>query len=139
MTDINVKTGDVLLVDLSNAIGHQQGGTRYAVIVSNNLGNRVSPTVEILPGTSQRDNSTLPTHAHFEAGEIQGLPKGTTFEAESKWTINKFQIIKFVTHLSDSQMERIATAMLFATPVVIKAVRSGVHQSKYFEKILNYS
>ena len=49
MTDINVKTGDVLLVDLSNAIGHQQGGTRYAVVVSNNLGNRVSPTVEILP------------------------------------------------------------------------------------------
>ena len=41
-------TGDLVLVDLSNNIGHQQGGKRPAVIVSNNVGNAVSPMVEVL-------------------------------------------------------------------------------------------
>ena len=48
---MNVKTGDVVRITLPNAIGHQQGGERYAVVVSNNIGNKVSPTVEVLPGT----------------------------------------------------------------------------------------
>lgn len=49
-------TGDLVLVDLSNNIGHQQGGKRPAVIVSNNVGNAVSPMVEVLPLTTKRNN-----------------------------------------------------------------------------------
>jgi mRNA-degrading endonuclease toxin of MazEF toxin-antitoxin module len=136
---MNVKTGDVIRITLPNAIGHQQGGERYAVVVSNNIGNKVSPTVEVLPGTTKRDDSTLPTHAHFKAGEIQGLPRNTTFEAESQWVINKFQIIEIVGHLSDKQLERIATAMIMATPLVLKAFESNVHKTQRFQKILNFS
>ena len=139
MTNMNIKTGDVLLVDLSNAIGHQQGGTRYAVVVSNNIGNMKSPTIEVLPGTSQRNNSKLPTHAHFEPGEINGLPRGTTFEAESKWIINKFQIIKHVAHLTDAQLDKIAEAMLCATPLVLRAVENGVCESPKFQKIIRFT
>lgn len=136
---MNVKTGDVIRITLPNAIGHQQGGERYAVVVSNNIGNKVSPTVEVLPGTTKRDDSTLPTHAHFKAGEIQGLSRNTTFEAESQWVINKFQIIEIVGHLSDKQLERIATAMIMATPLVLKAFESNVHKTQRFQKILNFS
>ena len=59
-------TGDLVLVDLSNNIGHQQGGKRPAVIVSNNVGNAVSPMVEVLPLTTKRYKSTLPTHVDFK-------------------------------------------------------------------------
>lgn len=134
-----IKTGDVVRITLPNAIGHQQGGERYGVVVSNNIGNKNSPTVEILPGTTKRDNSTLPTHAHFEAGEIIGLSQNTTFEAESKWVINKFQIIEIVGHLNNDQLEKIAAAMIMATPLVIKAFESGVHKTQRFQKILNFS
>ena len=134
-----IRTGDVLLIDFSNAIGHQQGGIRYAVVVSNNIGNINSPTIEVLPGTSKRTGSRMPTHAHFEAGEISGLPDGTTFEAESKWTVNKFQIKKKVAHLTDEQLDRIATAMLYATPIVIKAVANGIHNTERFKKISDFT
>lgn len=135
----DIKTGDIVLVDLSNAVGHQQGGIRPAVVVSNNVGNCKSPTVTILPGTSQRIKSTLPTHAHFDADEIKGLTKQTTFEAESEITIDKRQIRKYIAHMTDEQLERIADAMLFATPLILKAFNKGTHFSERFEKIANFS
>ena len=135
----DIKTGDIILVDLTNAIGHQQGGIRPAVVVSNNVGNCKSPTVKILPGTSQRTKSNLPTHAHFEADEIEGLTKQTTFEAESEMTIDKRQIKKYISHMTDEQLEKIADAMLFATPLILTAFNRGTHFSERFKKVANFS
>ena len=129
-----IKTGDVVFVKIPNGIGSQQTGERYAVVVSNNIGNKHSPTVEIMPGTTKRSNSKLPTHVRFSAGEC-GLPLDTVFEAEAKWTVNKFQIQNIVGHMDDSQLERIAVAMVYATPIVMKAFDKGVQYTKTFEKI----
>lgn len=129
-----VKTGDVVLVTIPNSIGHQQGGTRYAVVVSNNIGNSKSPTVEVLPSTTKRDGK-MPTHAMFKAGEIEGLNRDTVFEAESKWTVNKFQILQVITSLTEEQMKRIAEAMLYATPCIIVAFENGIHLTEKFKKI----
>lgn len=134
---MNIRTGDVVLCDLPNNIGHQQGGTRYGVVVSNNIGNKLSPTVEILPSTTKRTGSQ-PTHAFFRAGEISGVPYDTTFEAESKWTINKFQILKVVSHLSEEQLERIAEAMIYATPCILSAFENGVYKTQKFQYVSNY-
>lgn len=131
---MQIKTGDIVYVDLPNNIGHQQGGRRYGVVVSNNIGNCNSPTIEILPSTTKR-NDTQPTHAFFQAGEIVGLNYDTVFEAEAKWTINKFQVIRIVGHLSAHQMERIAEAMVYATPCVMAAFYNGVHKTAKFKYV----
>lgn len=130
------KTGDVVLVNIPNGIGHQQSGTRVAVIVSNNIGNKNSPMVEILPGTTKRCDSSLPTHAHFTAGEC-GLMYDTVFEAESKWVVNKFQIIKTIGKMDTGQLERIAVAMLYAVPMVCMALNSDIQKDERFLKIAN--
>ena len=58
-----IKRGMVVIVNLpvqkENSI---QGGERPCVIVSNNMGNRYSPNVTIIPLTS-RSKKDLPTHA----------------------------------------------------------------------------
>lgn len=131
---MQIKTGDIVYVDLPNNIGHQQGGRRYGVVVSNNIGNCNSPTVEILPSTTKRTGN-MPTHAVFAAGEIKELSKPTVFEAESKWTINKFQILKVVSHLNKEQMNRIAEAMIYATPCIVSAFYNGVHETPKFQYI----
>lgn len=130
-------TGDLVLVDLSNNIGHQQGGKRPAVIVSNNVGNAVSPMVEVLPLTTKRNNSELPTHVTFKASEVEGLKRDSTVEAESKWVINKWQILKKLGTFNDEQLDKIATAMVYATPIVIKAFQAGVHNTDLFRKTSN--
>ena len=118
-------TGDLVLVDLSNNIGHQQGGKRPAVMV------------EVLPLTTKRNNSELPTHVTFKASEVEGLKRDSTVEAESKWVINKWQILKKLGTFNDEQLDKIATAMVYATPIVIKAFQAGVHNTDLFRKISN--
>lgn len=129
------KTGDLVLVELTNNIGHQQGGVRPAVIVSNNIGNKVSPMVEILPLTTKRIRSNIPTHVDFSAEDVEGLAKDSTVEAESKWVINKFQIVKKLGRFTDEQLERIACAMVYATPIVMKAFELGIQDTNLFKRI----
>ena len=132
---IEYKTGDLVLVELLNNIGHQQGGVRPAVIVSNNIGNKVSPMVEILPLTTKRKNSKIPTHVDFAAQSVEGLQKDSTVEAESKWVINKFQIKKKLGRFSDEQLEQIACAMVYATPIVMKAFKLGIQDTSLFKHV----
>ena len=44
--NIDPKVGEVWLVDLSNATGHQQRGIRPFVVTSNNKRNFFSPTIK---------------------------------------------------------------------------------------------
>ena len=129
------KTGDLVLVKLTNNIGHQQGGIRPAVIVSNNIGNKVSPMVEILPITTKRQKSNIPTHVDFCADEVDGLVRDSTVEAESKWVINKYQIVKRLGRFTDAQLELIACAMVYATPIVIKAFQLGIQNTDTFKYV----
>ena len=130
-------TGDIILVNFVNSIGHQQSGIKYAMVVSNNVGNKYSPMLEVLPATAKRSNSKQPTHALFKKGEIICLPESTVFEAEGKIPINKFQVVKKIGSLTNEQMERVAIAMVFATPFVYKAFMNGITNDKKFLSVLN--
>ena len=44
-----VKRGDVFYADLDPIIGSEQGGIRPVLVVQNNVGNKYSPTVVVLP------------------------------------------------------------------------------------------
>lgn len=137
--EIQYKSSMVVLVDFCNTVGHQQRGIRPAVIVSNNKGNKYSPTVKVLPCTSKRDNSNLPTHAKFLQGEVSCLKTNSTFEAENEIVINKTQIIKILGQLTESQMEKIAIAMAYSTPIVFKAFLKGIQNTQQFKNIFLYS
>lgn len=132
---MKLRTGDVVWIRIDNAIGCQQNGSRYGVVISNNIGNKFSPTVEILPGTTQRNDSKQPTHAKFLAGEVEGLKRDTVFEAESIWTVNKFQIKRVVGRLTNDQMKRIAEAIVYQIPIVSAAFDNGITKTEKFQKI----
>ena len=57
------KRGDIYYANLNPVIGSEQGGIRPVLIISNNTGNRHSPTVIIAPITSRtHTKAKLPTH-----------------------------------------------------------------------------
>ena len=58
---IEPKVGEVWLVNIPNAIGHQQRGVRPFVVTSNNKRNRYSPTVKGMTMTSQTHKQS-PVH-----------------------------------------------------------------------------
>lgn len=58
-----IKRGDIFYAELNPVIGSEQGGIRPVLIISNNTGNRHSPTVIIAPITSRtHTKAKLPTH-----------------------------------------------------------------------------
>ena len=129
------KTGDIILVDFSNGIGHQQKGIRPALIVSNNIGNTFSPVLEVLPITTKRTNSKMPTHVNIEPTAENGLRAYSTIEAEGKIPVNKFQVKKHLGKISDPDLERVAFAMVYATPIILQAFNNGVQDTENFKKV----
>ena len=47
-----IRRGDIYYADLNPVIGSEQGGTRPVLIISNDIGNKYSPTVIIAAITS---------------------------------------------------------------------------------------
>jgi hypothetical protein len=60
----------VWLADLGRTTGSEQGGVRPVMIISNDIGNRYSPTVIVAAVTGQ-SKKYLPTHAVLEKGQNQ--------------------------------------------------------------------
>lgn len=94
----NIKRGDIFFAKLNPVIGSEQGGTRPVLVISNNTGNRHSPTVIIAPITSKVHNKTnLPTHITIR--NFKGLDKESIILLEQIRTIDKQRLGRYVGHL----------------------------------------
>ena len=64
--DKTIKRGDIYYADLNPVVGSEQGGTRPVLVISNDIGNKHSPTVIIAAITSRvRKKKKLPTHLYL--------------------------------------------------------------------------
>lgn len=49
-----IKRGDIFYADLNPVVGSEQGGVRPVLVVQNNVGNKHSPTIVVVPISSVR-------------------------------------------------------------------------------------
>ncbi len=62
-----IKRGDIFYATLNPVIGSEQGGTRPVLTISNNTGNRHSPTIIVAPITSRtHTENNFPTHTEVK-------------------------------------------------------------------------
>ena len=83
-----IKRGDIFYATLNPVIGSEQGGTRPVLTISNNTGNRHSPTIIVAPITSRtHTKAKLPTHT--EVKDFDKLDKDSIILLEQirTWTI----------------------------------------------------
>ena len=109
MLNTIVKYGDVYLVDFV-AAGNVLQGRHPAVVIQNNVGNRHSPNVIVVPLTSSIKKIYQPTHVILEAAE-NGLLKKSMALCESPTTIPTTALLRYCTHLSESSMIEIKAAL----------------------------
>ena len=57
--------GDVILVDFGERVGSEQSGIRPAVVVQNNMGNKFSPVITVIPMTTVKSKFDK-THVSVE-------------------------------------------------------------------------
>ena len=82
-----IKRGDIFYADLDPVVGSEQGGTRPVLVVQNNVGNKYSPTLVVLPLSTAKKNH-LPTHIHIKGSKA--LPKDSVVRAEQIRTIDRY-------------------------------------------------
>ena len=101
-----IKRGDIYYADLNPVIGSEQGGIRPVLIISNNIGNKHSPTVIVAAITSRaHTKSRLPTHkvhtksrlpTHKSINEFSGLSQNSVILLEQIRTIDKQRLQMFI-------------------------------------------
>ena len=107
MNKKEIHRGDVFYVSPLNPVGSEYKKSRPAVVVSNDRNNLNSPVVEICYFTL-RNKSESPTHVYIKEGACYN----STVICEQITTISIERMGDFMCHLSDSDMEKIDSALL---------------------------
>ncbi len=92
-----MKMFDIYYANLSkNTVESEQGGIRPVIIVQNDIGNRHSPTVIVLPMTSEIKKSNMPTHCIIHKTERNGLKVDSMVLAEQIRVIDKSRLQDYI-------------------------------------------
>jgi mRNA interferase MazF len=128
-----IHRGDVFLANL-NGDGSLQGGTRPVIVISNDMNNKHSPTVHIVPCTTKCKKRYLPVHVYLEHEEIFISP--TTALAEQLVPINNTSLLKWIGKISDKTMEAIDKAVRIQLGIEVGEPKSSPSLFFYEEILL---
>ena len=103
-----IKRGDVFYADLDPIIGSEQGGIRPVLVVQNNVGNKYSPTVVVLPISSAK-KINMPTHIRIYSFKM--LSKNSIVLAEQIRTIDRNRLKNYVGSAGLEIMEKVDRAV----------------------------
>ncbi len=81
-----IKRGDIYYADLNPVIGSEQGGKRPVLIISNDIGNKHSPTVIVAAITNHRQKQN---YQHIQVKNFEGLDRDSVILLEQIRTIDK--------------------------------------------------
>ncbi len=105
-----MKRGDIVLVDLDPTKGSEQGKTRPALVIQNDIGNKYSPTTIAAPLTSSYEK-VYPVNVEIKAGE-SGVKKDSIVLLNQIVTLDiEIRIIKKLGRLSEDKMKEVDKAI----------------------------
>jgi len=105
-----IKRGDIYYAELNPVIGSEQGGTRPVLIISNDIGNRHSPTVIIAAITGKtQTKAKLPTHT--EVKNFEGLDRDSIVLLEQIRTVDKKRLKQYMGMMPTEAMARVDKAL----------------------------
>lgn len=94
---------DVVKIDLSGAIGSEQGKIRYAVVIQNNAGNIHSSCTIVIPFTHVIKGLHIPTHALIRKTNDNGLKVDSMLLGEQMRVISEKRILEKIGTITDSK------------------------------------
>ncbi|MDA3788130.1 MAG: type II toxin-antitoxin system PemK/MazF family toxin [Desulfobacula sp.] len=107
---MNINRGEIFLAGLDPVIGHEIAKTRPVIVVSNNISNKHSGTVTIIPVTSKNLTQIYPFEVYLSK-ETSQLKKDSKGKADQIWTIDKARLIKQIGKLTLDLMENVDKAI----------------------------
>ena len=107
---MRIKRGDVVLVNLDPVVGSEQGKTRPALVLQNDIGNEYSPTTIVAPITSKIFSKRFPTNVEIDSINSPLKESGTILLNQIR-TIDKVRIIRNYGKISARKMEEVVEAV----------------------------
>lgn len=105
-----IKRGDLFWVDLNPAKGSEQAGRRPVLVIQNDVGNAVAPTVIIAPLTTKSFRKEYPVNVNIPAGE-GGLKVDSTVLLSQIRTIDKLRLVRKIGHLPPPYLQEVNRAI----------------------------
>jgi mRNA interferase MazF len=107
---VEIKRGDIILVNLEPVKGSEQGGIRPCLVIQNDNGNKYSPLTIIAPLTSKEFTREFPTNV-FITKQDSKLDKNSTILLNQIKTIDKLRLIRKISSLEHSIMKKVDMAI----------------------------
>ena len=97
------KYGDIYMAELDEDVeGSLQSGIRPVIVVSNNMANKYSPVISIIPMSSKIKKRNLPTHVFMQNC---GLPRPSIVLAEQITALNQSRLQKKIGSIEKTEYE----------------------------------
>ena len=106
----DIKRGEIYFADLGEStIGSVQSGIRPVLVIQNDVGNKFSPTVIVVPITSQK-KKMLPTHVIINKS-LGLLPKTSICLCEQITVLSKERLLSYVGKANTMLMTKVNIAL----------------------------
>lgn len=96
---------DVIFGEFPDMEGSVQSGYRPGIVIQNNIGNKYSPTLIVMPLTSKTKNLEQATHLLIKRNKENGLKSDSVLLAEQIATIDKRKTKK-IGHIFDRRLQK---------------------------------
>lgn len=104
-----IRRGDIFWINLDPTLGSEIKKTRPCVVISNDISNKFSTLVTIIPVTTQKSDKIFPHEVLLSS--VENL-KNSKVKANQIRTVDKRRIGKKISSLSSLLMKRIDRALL---------------------------
>jgi len=115
MTTKYIKRGEIYYANLNPIIGSEQGAIRPVLVVQNNIGNKYSPTIVVIPITCNLKKKFLPTHVKIPLSS--GLEVDSLALVEQIRTIDRSRFGEYVGCIEKNVQLRIDDALIICVGI----------------------
>ena len=111
---MEVRRGDIVIVDLDPTEGSEQRGTRSCLVVQNNVGNENAPTTIVVPFTTSFGDKLYPFEVLVTATESHLQEDSVALCSQLRTVSIEHRINTVVGSLPDERMDDIDTALEYS-------------------------
>lgn len=107
---MEVRRGDIFLVDLNPVVGTEQAGIRPALVIQIDRANVSSPHTIIIPFTTRIKETVLPSHVKIPS-EVGGLAEDLILLCEQIRVIDKKRLVRRIGNIGEENLGKVDTAL----------------------------
>lgn len=107
---MDIKRGDIFLVDLNPVVGAEQAGIRPAIVIQVDKANAASPHTVIIPFTTRIREVKLPSHVRIRAG-VGGLTEDSILLCEQIRVIDKRRLVRKIGNIGEEYLGEVGIAI----------------------------